>query len=571
MLNKLTTRSVIIYGFLSVIMILIVITAIGLARIQNLTTDLSTVVKERDVQIMLMHTMRYSARERSVLLQSMMITSDPFLIDDYAMEMSNNAGNYFQARQQLQQHKLSSSELTLIESQHAQTMKTGSVQNLIVDLLNDARHDEAEQQLRDHAFPGQRLAMEMMDQFIELKRQQNTADLEQTSKEISFTYALMIALSIIGIFFSLGIAYFVSGRINAEMAKRIASENHLRHSELRERTIRENIIDGVLTLDVSGLILSCNRACKTIFGCEPQGMIGKSAHMLLPNTLEEQHPIELSHHLKTWGKKMQGTSNEVTGRRKDNSEFPAELDVSQVELDGEVTYIVLVRDITDKKTAELRLQQFNRDLEQKVKQRTDELATTNHKLRTEIEERIQTQQKLSHQASHDSLTGLPNRAFFTEQLTNSLAHAQRRQNLLALLFMDLDGFKQVNDTYGHEAGDKLLIEVSRRVQAAIRREDVVARMGGDEFTVILNELTQADDAEKIADKIIHAVNQPIECNGVNCCASISIGISYYPANGTTPDTLIRHADDAMYDAKAAGKNRYSISHNTIHEISPLTE
>jgi diguanylate cyclase (GGDEF)-like protein/PAS domain S-box-containing protein len=564
MREGISTRSVIIYGFLSVIIILIAVTSVGMLRIQNLTAGLDTVVKDREEQIMLMHSMRHAARERSILLQSMMITSDPFTIDDYAMDMSRQAGKYSRSREQLLKHQLSAIEHALLGKQNAQTQQTGASQNQIIRLINEEERLSAEQQLRDIALPGQRAAMAMMDQFIELKRQQNISDLEQTRKDIDFTYGLMIALSLIGVVFSLGIAYFVSSRINGEMRKRMTTEGELRHSELRERTIRENIIDGVLTLDNVGTILSCNRACKAIFGCDANTMVGKSAHMLLPTSFSDQRPLNLGRHLKVWEKKMLGTGHEVIGRRKDNSEFPAELDVSMVELGGETTYIVVIRDITEKKAAEQRLQQFNRELEQQVSLRTEELASTNQALRTEIDERIRAQQELTHLASHDSLTELPNRAFFTEQLTTAMFHAERRNNLLGLLFMDLDGFKLINDTHGHEAGDQLLIEVSRRMKQAVRREDIVARMGGDEFTVILNELSGQRNAEHIAEKIIHAVNQPITCGDVECQVGISIGIAYYPHNGNNADALIRHADDAMYEAKAAGKNRYRRSNSDVH-------
>jgi diguanylate cyclase (GGDEF)-like protein/PAS domain S-box-containing protein len=567
MRGGIATRSVIIYGFFSVITILIAITSVGILRMQHLASGLDTVVKEREEQIMLVNTMRHAARERSILLQSMMLSRDPFTIDDFAMEMSRQAGQYFRARDELQRYALRKAELTLLERQHKQSLKTGNTQNRIVQLISEGRKEAAEQQLRQVALPGQRAAMEMMDQFIQLKRAQNIADLEQTRQHIDFTYGLMISLSLAGVLFSLGIAYFVSSRINGEMAKRLASENSLRLSELRERTIRENIIDGVLTLDGNGTILSCNQACKTIFGCDADTMLGRSAQMLLPDSFNRQQPLNLGRHLKLWEKKMLGAGHEVIGRCRDNSEFPAELDVSKVELDGETTYIVVVRDITEKKAAELRLQQFNHELEQQVAQRTEELAATNEALRSEIDERIRAQQELTHLAGHDSLTELPNRVFFTEQLTTTLFHAKRRDNLLGLLFMDLDGFKQVNDTHGHEAGDQLLIEVSRRMRQVVRREDIIARMGGDEFTVILNELSEQSDAERIAEKLIHAVNQPIVCNGISCHVGISIGIALYPHHGSSPDALIRQADDAMYEAKGAGKNCYRSSRMDLQTLS----
>lgn len=549
-------RRVIISAFLLVIVIMVAITATGLLRIKYVSGDLERIVRERDVQIALMNRMRTAARERALILQSMMIVKDPFIIDDYAMQMSKMAFQYIQARKKLLRHPLSPEERKLLDEQHRQTVKTGDSQTRIIDDIRNEEYPPATAQLLYTTLPGMRHSMAMMDQFITIKRQQNLADLNATSRTIKQTYRIMIVLGILGVLFSIGVAGFVSRRINREIMRRRSSENELRHSELRERTIRENIIDGVLTLNAKGLILTCNKACTKMFGYEREAMVGQSASILIPTPVHERARYKLGHYLQRWAQGMQGSSKEVTGRHANGSDFPAELDISTITLDGEPLYIAVVRDISEKKKAELRLQQFNMKLEQRVIERTDELARTNEQLRHEIKERIKAQFELTHMANHDSLTGLPNRAMFNQHLELILHHDSRHDHQLALMFMDLDGFKTINDTLGHEVGDRLLIELSRQMSNCLRKEDMLARMGGDEFTILLSELKHKDDASRVADKLIKTVNRPVQIGKFTCHVGISIGISLYPADSESADTLLRQADDAMYEAKNAGKNTF---------------
>lgn len=549
-------RRVIISAFLLVIVIMVAITATGLLRIKYVSGDLERIVRERDVQIALMNRMRTAARERALILQSMMIVKDPFIIDDYAMQMSKMALQYIQARKKLLRHPLSPEERKLLDEQHRQTVKTGDSQTRIIDDIRNEEYPPATAQLLYTTLPGMRHSMAMMDQFITIKRQQNLADLNATSRTIKQTYRIMIVLGILGVLFSIGVAGFVSRRINREIMRRRSSENELRHSELRERTIRENIIDGVLTLNAKGLILTCNKACTKMFGYEREAMVGQSASILIPTPVHERARYKLAHYLQRWAQGMQGSSKEVTGRHANGSDFPAELDISTITLDGEPLYIAVIRDISEKKKAELRLQQFNMKLEQRVIERTDELARTNEQLRHEIKERIKAQFELTHMANHDSLTGLPNRAMFNQHLELILHHDSRHDHQLALMFMDLDGFKTINDTLGHEVGDRLLIELSRQMSNCLRKEDMLARMGGDEFTILLSELKHKDDASRVADKLIKTVNRPVQIGKFTCHVGISIGISLYPADSESADTLLRQADDAMYEAKNAGKNTF---------------
>ncbi|MFJ4348858.1 diguanylate cyclase domain-containing protein [Pseudomonas sp. NPDC089401] len=157
---------------------------------------------------------------------------------------------------------------------------------------------------------------------------------------------------------------------------------------------------------------------------------------------------------------------------------------------------------------------------------------------------------LAHQASHDSLTGLPNRAFFEGRLSRSLRNAARQQEHLALLFLDSDHFKQINDSLGHAVGDEVLINLAERVRAQLREHDLVGRLGGDEFAVLLTPLHSREDAQRIAEKIIACMRLPIMLDsGGSITTSLSVGIAFYPDDGGDPASLLNAADAAMYQAK----------------------
>ena len=159
-------------------------------------------------------------------------------------------------------------------------------------------------------------------------------------------------------------------------------------------------------------------------------------------------------------------------------------------------------------------------------------------------------ESLAHQASHDSLTGLPNRAFFEGRLMRALRNANKLGERVAVLFLDSDRFKELNDNFGHAAGDAVLMAVANRIRAQLREEDLVARLGGDEFAVLLTPLYKTEDAERIADKILASMEIPILVPGdAQVLTSLSIGVAVYPDHGTTPGALLSAADSAMYQAK----------------------
>lgn len=168
----------------------------------------------------------------------------------------------------------------------------------------------------------------------------------------------------------------------------------------------------------------------------------------------------------------------------------------------------------------------------------------------------QTNEQITHLAYHDSLTSLPNRILFFDRLNQAITRARRDKVSAAVLFIDIDGFKIINDALGHDAGDTLLREVAKRTLACVRESDTVARMGGDEFTVVLNNVLTPQGKECVAQKIVDAISLPYLINGKNCSVTVSIGIALYPNHGETAEQLVKIADAAMYLAKHSGKNCY---------------
>ncbi|HSX89736.1 MAG TPA: GGDEF domain-containing protein [Pseudomonas sp.] len=176
----------------------------------------------------------------------------------------------------------------------------------------------------------------------------------------------------------------------------------------------------------------------------------------------------------------------------------------------------------------------------------------------DISERKASEERVRHSANYDHLTDLPNRALFRERLELELRHSTRTGLPLALLYIDLDGFKEVNDRLGHAAGDELLQQVGRRIGGCVRDTDMVARLGGDEFTVILTDITQPLHVQTLCQKILTALSQPFMLKAGQAGISASIGVTSYPGDAASLDELIRNADAAMYEAKNAGRNRFSV-------------
>lgn len=220
----------------------------------------------------------------------------------------------------------------------------------------------------------------------------------------------------------------------------------------------------------------------------------------------------------------------------------------------------------ERKRAAESIQKYNLQLSQKVRERTDELHKTNLYLKKQIEERKEIELKLIHDAHHDSLTNLPNRAMFNSRLELAVANKNRYpEHNFAVLFIDLDRFKQINDSLGHHAGDMFLVEVAARIGKCIRAHDLLARLGGDEFVILLDSFDDFADVEEVANRIIQSLSAPFELEGKEMYSGASIGIASLEVGYQSADELIRDADAAMYQAKAHGRGRFVLFDTSMRQ------
>lgn len=274
--------------------------------------------------------------------------------------------------------------------------------------------------------------------------------------------------------------------------------------------------DGVLFVSDAGTIVLANEALCTLSGYQPHELLGQSVELFLPADLRRLHVENRQRYASEPQRRPMGTMGDLTLLRKDGTKVPIDIALSRVDGEGHVGTIAFVRDTSEAKQSERQLQ---------------------------------------HQATHDALTGLTNRWLFSEYLRHAIAHAQRAGRRVALLLLDLDGFKSVNDTFGHAIGDKLLIDVAGSLTAQVRASDVVARIGGDEFVVLLREVDELLDAVMVATKLIAALSSPRNLDGFPVQTGCSVGIAMYPMDAQEPEALMHCADLAMYHAKAQGRGR----------------
>jgi diguanylate cyclase (GGDEF)-like protein/PAS domain S-box-containing protein len=271
---------------------------------------------------------------------------------------------------------------------------------------------------------------------------------------------------------------------------------------------------AIVTLDKEGQILSCNPAFEALFGYQQQEVLGQNLDRLITNAAMNAEAVQLTEQV------LEGRTVAQTGarQRKDGTLIDSEIFGVPVILDDhQIGVLAMYNDIS---------------------------------------ERVKTEQHLKHLATHDSLTMLPNRALFYEHLDQALHRARRNKTRLAVLFLDLDGFKAVNDLLGHAQGDKLLQEVASRFTEALRSSDVVARLGGDEFAFVCENLSTPADAAMIAEKLLVALARKITMAGQEIAVSGSIGISLFPEDGDEARDLLRYADAAMYRVKGQGKQHF---------------
>src|SRR5690606_28268611 len=325
---------------------------------------------------------------------------------------------------------------------------------------------------------------------------------------------------LIGLVLAFGVATL--GRIEHQARALVGHVGPLPTKDRMMRQLVDNSFDAIVTFDAGGQVLSYNRAAERIFGVPMEDVVGHSIRRLLP---DQRHSS-----FKTLA--QTGGIHELEAEHGSGRRFPVEATFSRMQVDEKWVGIAILRDVTERKLQEAELERM---------------------------------------ALHDSLTGLPNRTLLNNRIEHAIRSAQRTGDHMAILLLDLDRFKDVNDTLGHQVGDQLLTEVGPRLERPLRSTDTVARLGGDEFAILLVGPTDLQRAWRVAERVVEALRHPFSIQDLTLEVGISIGVALYPEHGTTANELLQHADVAMYAAKRdqLGFVVYSAESDT-HSVRQLT-
>lgn len=284
----------------------------------------------------------------------------------------------------------------------------------------------------------------------------------------------------------------------------------------------EHATEGVLITKPDGTILNVNKAFTKLTGYSHEEAVGQKPNILLSGRHDDDYFKKMWHELTTVGY----WDGEIWNRRKCGEVYPQHLNVSALsDNNGEITHYIGIF--------------------------------------TDISSNDVNQTKLYHLAYYDPLTELPNRILMYDRLRHAIAVAKRAKSNIAVFFLDLDGFKAVNDRYGHKEGDNLLKQVASRIKSCLRESDTVSRFGGDEFTVVLPDVGSNENVDSIAGKIVAMVGNPYTIAGEEVSITASVGITLYPNAAESTESLVKQADLAMYAAKRGGKNRFCYYHESM--------
>ncbi|MCK4705027.1 MAG: diguanylate cyclase [Gammaproteobacteria bacterium] len=310
-------------------------------------------------------------------------------------------------------------------------------------------------------------------------------------------------------------------KLNAERQLLLNSENRL-------STLLDHIADAVAVINERGIIELFNRSAEQMFGYEKEEVLGKNISILMTGGDRDNHDEYLHRYMETGESKVVGQgTRQLTAVNKNGNKIFIGLSTNKVETDHGVQFIGVMRDMTD----------HRRELD-----------------------------KLTQRADYDSLTGLMNRHQLFARLKNATTLAKRNKSQVCFMFIDLDGFKTVNDDFGHDAGDELLRQVAMLLTDQTREADIVSRFGGDEFCILLEEVKGCEGMQKLAEKILVSFQGPFHISSGIVNVTTSIGIAFYPDDSENDGDLIKHADSAMYEAKKAGKNQYKFYDNQCCEV-----
>jgi len=349
--------------------------------------------------------------------------------------------------------------------------------------------------------------------------------LGEVSRQVSLLIDIVITFMTVLL---MGLGLLLSWRM---VQRSVASTNALQQNELWMRTVVDSSMDAVVGINADNLVTHWNHQAEVIFGWSTTEALGLPLHhLIIPHDHRETHQQGVRRFMATGVGPIINRRVEMQALRRDGSEFPAELTIAPIMWQGTYTFCAFIRDITEDKRV------------------ADQLINLAH---------------------YDTTTGLPNKAMFQDRLSQEIKQSNRTDQPLAVMFLDVDHFKDINDTLGHDKGDLLLRQTADRLLSCVRDSDTVARFGGDEFVVLLSQFDDLGAVDHIAQRMLATMNQPFQLDSELAYVSVSIGITVYPVDADTHDQLIKNADQAMYEVKKNGRNSFTYFTRTMQEAAQI--
>jgi diguanylate cyclase (GGDEF)-like protein/PAS domain S-box-containing protein len=328
------------------------------------------------------------------------------------------------------------------------------------------------------------------------------------------------------------------------------SEEDMRQRLLEYQAIFDNASLGII-FTLNRTFRHCNPRFSEMYGWPSNELIGMPTWTVYPSHESFAALSKIAAPILGSGGRL---DTELQMKRRDGSLFWCRMLGRAIDpADHGKGTIFIVEDIAERKSAEQALMRVHEELERRVQERTAELAMANARLHAEIQERKLAEKQIRYMANHDALTGLPNRRLMEDRLEQAIETARRQACQAAVLFIDLDRFKPINDRYGHRIGDLLLQAVAQRLRSLLRAVDTVSRIGGDEFILVLPHMQSDSAAAEAAQRVLAALARPYQVEGLELSVAPSIGVSIFPLHGQDAGTLLSCADAAMYHAKKAGR------------------
>lgn len=463
------------------------------------------------------------ARERSLILFNMYIEKDVFVRDELKLNMGALARQFDQYMSNFENANLSKAESVAFVEVMKLVRMNAPFHLEAADLMVVAEMEKAKELLFGTVFPNQEKVLQQFDVILTLVDTHVNKEIGrlQSLQNSTNKYILQLVIFVLaGIFTLFFIVYSRTIKRETELKVLVAErtqETEQAHAQVK--SLVENSSDGIVTIDTNNNIVLFNPTAERIFQYQKEDTLGKSLNMLLADNDDHELAAIFEDNKKSHSSLI-NSRVEIKCKRQDGSRFDAEASISKFLIDGVTYFTAFIRDITERRKAEAKIRRL---------------------------------------AMFDSLTGLANRHHFENELKEAIAYTNRfPDNKICLLLLDLDLFKQVNDTYGHSVGDALLIRVAEILSENVREVDIIGRIGGDEFSILLQGIEKNEQAAMVADKLITSLAKPLDIDGHDIVIGVSIGITFCPEYGTESEQLLKQADKMMYESKAAGRNTYRI-------------